>query len=183
MASTGRLETVNSELFVLTYGAIVTQLLRDYEDPKEVNIQLEQMGYNIGIRIIDEFVSKARGSSSTKCRNFKETIETLAKDAFKMFLGYSANVDSWNSDNTSCIVKVVDNPLSEFVELPPSISELRYSNIICGVIRGALEMLSMRIEAKMVKDALNGDECIGCEIRVTLKESLAEGAGVAYRDD
>jgi hypothetical protein len=33
----------NLELFTLTYGAMVAQLLRDYEDPKEVNAQLEQM--------------------------------------------------------------------------------------------------------------------------------------------
>lgn len=33
----------NSELLTLTYGAIVAQIIRDYEDPKEVNAQLEQM--------------------------------------------------------------------------------------------------------------------------------------------
>ncbi len=33
----------NAELFTLTYGTIVTQLIRDYEDPREVNLQLEQM--------------------------------------------------------------------------------------------------------------------------------------------
>jgi hypothetical protein len=36
----------NSELFTLTYGAIVWQLLQDYEDNiEEVNLQLEKM-YN-----------------------------------------------------------------------------------------------------------------------------------------
>jgi trafficking protein particle complex subunit 3 len=34
----------------LTYGALVMQLLKDYEDIAEVNRQLEQMGYNIGER-------------------------------------------------------------------------------------------------------------------------------------
>jgi hypothetical protein len=33
----------NSELLTLTYGAIVAQIIRDYEDPREVNRQLEQM--------------------------------------------------------------------------------------------------------------------------------------------
>ena len=33
----------NAELFTLTYGALVTQVVRDYEDPKEVNNQLEKM--------------------------------------------------------------------------------------------------------------------------------------------
>lgn len=33
----------NGELFTLTYGALVAQLLKDYEDDDEVNRQLEKM--------------------------------------------------------------------------------------------------------------------------------------------
>lgn len=33
----------NAELFTLTYGAIVRQLLTDYEDVEEVNKQLDTM--------------------------------------------------------------------------------------------------------------------------------------------
>ena len=33
------------------------------------------------------------------------------------------------------------NPLVDFVELPEDHPELLYSNIICGVVRGALEMV------------------------------------------
>ena len=31
-----------------------------------------------------------------------------------------------------------DNPLTDFVELPENLVNLDYSNIICGIIRGAL---------------------------------------------
>lgn len=34
-----------------------------------------------------------------------------------------------------------DNPLTDFVELPESCSNLIYCNLLCGVIRGALEMV------------------------------------------
>ena len=34
-----------------------------------------------------------------------------------------------------------DNPLVEFVELPEQYNKLWYSNILCGVMRGALEMV------------------------------------------
>lgn len=33
----------NAELFTLTYGALVVQLIKDYEDYAEVNKQLEKM--------------------------------------------------------------------------------------------------------------------------------------------
>ena len=41
--STYDLLTQNSELFTLTYGALVVQLIKDYEDYEQVNIQLEKM--------------------------------------------------------------------------------------------------------------------------------------------
>ncbi|CAO2819854.1 unnamed protein product [Amaranthus hypochondriacus] len=88
-------ERVNAELFTLTYGAIVRQLLTDLEDVDQVNKQLDQMGYNIGARLIDEFLSK---SNVSRCVDFKETAEVIAKVGFKMLLGVSAAVQqsaSW----------------------------------------------------------------------------------------
>lgn len=36
----------NAELFILTYGSMVAQLLRDYEDYTEVNKQLDKMYFH-----------------------------------------------------------------------------------------------------------------------------------------
>jgi hypothetical protein len=38
-----------------------------------------------------------------------------------------------------------ENPLAEFAELPPDAREggLWFSNVLCGVVRGALEMVSL----------------------------------------
>lgn len=38
-----RMEKINSELFTLTYGSLVVQLFKDYENWGEVNKQLEKM--------------------------------------------------------------------------------------------------------------------------------------------
>lgn len=38
---------MNAELFTLTYGALVVDLLRDLESEEEVNIQLENIGYSM----------------------------------------------------------------------------------------------------------------------------------------
>ena len=69
-------QTKNAELFALTYGALVVQLVQDYEDYAEVNKQLEKMGYNIGTRLIEEFLAK---SSLGRCTDFKDVGEVIAK--------------------------------------------------------------------------------------------------------
>lgn len=60
----------------MTYGALVVQLIQDYEDYAEVNKQLEKMGYNIGTRLIEEFLAK---SSLGRCTDFKDVGEVIAK--------------------------------------------------------------------------------------------------------
>lgn len=45
---TNRIEKVNSELLTLTYGAIVSQIVKDSDNVIEANDQLEKMGFNIG---------------------------------------------------------------------------------------------------------------------------------------
>ena len=53
----------------------------------------------------------------------------------------------------------------------------RYSNIICGVIRGALEMIQMEVKCWFVGDTLRGSD--STEIRVKfvkiLEDSLPAG--------
>ncbi|GAB9471057.1 Trafficking protein particle complex subunit 3 [Globisporangium polare] len=174
-----KMTKVNGELFALTYGAMVTQLIKDFEDLKVVNQQLDNMGYNIGIRLIDEFLAK---SGVGNCSDFKETAEVIAKIAFKMFLGVNAEVAHWNAESNACSLLIYENPLTEFVELPPSAyGVLWYSNVLCGVLRGALEMVQMRVEARFVKDVLQGDEV--SEIRLELKGMIEEAMGDEYKED
>lgn len=71
------MDKVNAELVTLTYGTIVAQLCKDYESNYlEVNKQLEKMGYNIGLRLIEDFLAK---SSTGRCANFRETAEMISK--------------------------------------------------------------------------------------------------------
>jgi hypothetical protein len=113
--------TQNSELLAITYGALVAQLVEDYEDPAAINEQLEKMceppeprepraasreprhrlsiatilgephgvprvtlgrGYNIGMRIIEEFLAKTAELplwSKTPCADFREAMDVVAK--------------------------------------------------------------------------------------------------------
>lgn len=54
----------------------MVQLIQDYEDYDEVNKQLEKMGYNIGTRLIEDFLAR---SSLGRCTDFRETGEIIAK--------------------------------------------------------------------------------------------------------
>jgi trafficking protein particle complex subunit 3 len=97
----------------------------------------------------------------------------IAKVAFKMFLGVPALVGAWSPDRKTFGLVFEENPLAEFAELPDSCSDtLWYSNLLCGVIRGALEMVNMKVECKFVRCRLRGDETN--ELRVSLNEVLSE---------
>ncbi|GAB2216958.1 hypothetical protein Droror1_Dr00000111 [Drosera rotundifolia] len=169
-------ERVNAELFTLTYGAIVRQLVTDLEEVDEVNKQLDQMGYNIGVRLIDEFLAK---SNVSRCVDFKETAEVIAKIGFKMFLGVSASVTNWNVEGTTCSLVLEDNPLVDFVELPDTCQGLYYCNILSGIVRGALEMVSMKTEVTWLRDMLRGDDVF--ELQLKLLKQVPEE--YPYKDD
>jgi hypothetical protein len=73
-------DKVSAELVTLTYGTIVAQLCKDYEfNYLEVNKQLDRMGYNIGLRLIEDFLAK---SSAPTCTNFREVAEMISKVGF-----------------------------------------------------------------------------------------------------
>lgn len=73
-----RIDKVNAELVTLTYGTIVAQLCKDYEsDYVEVNKQLDKMGYNIGLRLIEDYLAKS--NTMKRCANFRETAEMIAR--------------------------------------------------------------------------------------------------------
>ena len=74
-----------------------------------------------------------------------------------------------------------ENPLAEFVELPPHLSELSYSNIYCGAIRGALEMIQIKAVCRFRRDILRGDEVN--EIQVDIQEVMEETMGDEYADN
>jgi hypothetical protein len=68
----------------MTYGALVVQLIQDYEDYAE---QLEEMGYNIGTRLIEDFLAR---SNLGRCADFKETGKIIAKGSVFCLLLHAA---------------------------------------------------------------------------------------------
>ncbi|XP_048469136.1 trafficking protein particle complex subunit 3 isoform X3 [Rhincodon typus] len=88
--------TENSELFTLTYGALVTQLCKDYENDEDVNKQLDKMGYNIGVRLIEDFLAR---SNVGRCHDFRETADVIAK--VQMAIDVKFVQDTLKGDNVT----------------------------------------------------------------------------------
>ncbi|TIA92751.1 hypothetical protein E3P99_00497 [Wallemia hederae] len=148
-------DKINAELFVMTYGALVMQLYQDYEDYSAVNNELDKLGYNIGIRLIEEFLAK---NGAVKCRNFMETAHVIALVGFRTFLNTGVSVG--NVSNNEYTLVMESNPLNQFVVLPDTAIQqgLLYSNVLAGCIRGALEMVNMHTQVSFIEDELMGHE-------------------------
>lgn len=179
------MDKVNAELVTLTYGTMVAQLCLDFDSNYvEVNKQLDKMGYNIGMRLVEDFFAK---SGTQRCANLRETAETISKVCgiplsaklqpnfrrcgleevvvlglsneqigFKIFLNITPTVANWANDNKQFSLIFEENPLADFVELPDdgrAQDELWYSNILCGVLRGALEMVCQSLFSRVLGGA------------------------------
>uniref|UniRef100_U5EM23 Trafficking protein particle complex subunit n=1 Tax=Corethrella appendiculata TaxID=1370023 RepID=U5EM23_9DIPT len=159
---------VNSELLTITYGALVTQMLRDFENVEDVNKQLERLGYNMGMRLIEDFLAR---TNSPRCLDMRETADKIQL-AFRMYLNIQPTISNWAASGDEFSLIFDNNPLVEFVELPTDLSQLRYCSIICGCIRGALEMVQLEVQSWFVQDQLKGDT--STEIRVKFIRRLED---------
>ena len=165
----------NAELFALTYGALVGELIRDLETTEKIQEELDRMGHSMGIRCIEEFLAK---SDLVKCQSFLESAE-LMKMALKMFL--CITVDTAERSDSAYNISLPENPLAIFVELPEDRMDLEYSQLLCGLVRGMLEMLQFDVECRMVQSQLKGDDTN--EISVRLNQVLQDGAGEEYQEE
>ncbi|XP_060518222.1 trafficking protein particle complex subunit 3 [Cylas formicarius] len=159
---------VNSELVTLTYGSLVAQMVKDMDNPDDVSKQLERIGYNMGIRLIEDFLSK---TSTGRCLDLKDTADKI-QAAFKLYLGVQPNVVNWSPAGDEFSFILDSNPFTELIELPEDLKQLKYCNIICGAIRGALEMVQLEVQSWIIQDQLKGDQ--NTEIRVKFIRRLED---------
>nr|KAG5706861.1 hypothetical protein BaRGS_004196 [Batillaria attramentaria] len=96
--------------------------------------------------------------------------------AFKMYLGVTPVVSNWSPAADEFSLLLENNPLTDFVELPEGHDALIYSNILCGVLKGALEMIQMDVDVKFVQDQLKGDNIT--EIRLKFIKRLEDAVPV-----
>eukprot|EP00764_Aduncisulcus_paluster_P009505 gnl/Carplike_NY0171/3156_a4242_628.p1 GENE.gnl/Carplike_NY0171/3156_a4242_628~~gnl/Carplike_NY0171/3156_a4242_628.p1 ORF type:complete len:211 (-),score=42.41 gnl/Carplike_NY0171/3156_a4242_628:33-608(-) len=166
---------VNAELFLLTYGAIVAQIIEDKKDIKEANETLLKYGMAIGNRLVDDFLSKT--DLETGVTGKPEAItQAIAKAGFKAYLGLTADAKFIKGDEMEdgiepsrehkdrAIIEFPGKadrgkmcPVSAFVDIPEHLRGLQYWGIIVGVMKGALKMLDIPVEIEVTKDSCVGD--------------------------
>uniref|UniRef100_A0A1I7SSQ5 Trafficking protein particle complex subunit n=2 Tax=Bursaphelenchus xylophilus TaxID=6326 RepID=A0A1I7SSQ5_BURXY len=141
---------MSSELFSLMHGALVVEILRDTRgDPEQTNKALDQIGFNMGVKLADDFLAKIPKAS--KCSDIAQTAELIAKQALKSYLDTPATVSFQSA--TVFTLELESNPLiNGFVEIPPEFSGLKYSTIAAGAIRGALNAVNLDVETEVIAD-------------------------------
>lgn len=80
-------------------------------------------------------------------------IYILPQIGFKMYLGVTPTVTNWSQGGDEFSLLLENNPLTEFVELPGGHQNLNYSNILCGALRGALEMVEFLLYSEQISFA------------------------------
>ncbi|CAD5210744.1 unnamed protein product [Bursaphelenchus okinawaensis] len=142
---------MNADLFTLTYGALIMDLINDLDETTEVNSKLDKIGYQMGLRMADDFLAK--NPRIGRCASVQQLSEVLAKQAFKLYLGVEATVQFMSSEEFQ--LRLESNPLVEFVEIPPEYKDLCYSQVICGAIRGAMEAIHLEVSTQLLSDVPN----------------------------
>ena len=51
------------------------------------------MGYNVGVRLVEDFLAKSRQG---RCKNMQETSEVL-REAFRQYLNITPQITNWNA--------------------------------------------------------------------------------------
>lgn len=150
---------VSAEFLAISYGALVLQMVKGLaqeDDVESVNQQLAQSGFRIGVRLIEEYSIR---SGAAPCTTFAQAAEGVALTGLRMFLGIDADVGPVKDSADTFSVTFADNPLALFVELPPGPvrDKLWFSNVLCGVMGGALSLVGFQTEVRYVRDTLRGD--------------------------
>jgi hypothetical protein len=151
------------------YGSLIIRLVKDFNnDFNQINKQTEQIGYNIGLRLINDIIASQieRNLDSSN----PNLLSTLLTCTLSNFLGLTGELKKVNEKEFHYLFS--ENSLALYVEIPENLKGLIYTNIINGVLRGVCEIANFKIESKFIKDKLNGDDIN--EIQINLIEIIEE---------
>ena len=159
---------IKVELLTFTYGTLLVRLTKDIKDINELNTKIELIGYDIGKRLIDDLIDDYPRGLDPSDQN--KLMEKLICQLAQYYLGIIGNYSQTGENEFH--LKFTENPISLFVELPESLEGLCYSNIICGIMRGMLEISGFEIKCEFAKDKMKGDDIN--DLKITLVKLIEE---------
>ena len=158
---------IKVELLTFMYGTLLVRLTKDIKDINELNTKIELIGYDIGKRLVDDLIDDfQRVDTSDQNKLMEKLICQLAQ----YYLGIIGNYSQTGEKEFHLIF--TENPISLYVELPESLEGLCYSNVICGIMRGMLEICGYEVKCEFVKDKIKGDD--NNDMKITLVKYIEE---------
>ena len=145
---------IKVELLTFMYGTLLVRLTKDIKDINELNKKIELIGYDIGKRLVDDLIDDLPRNLDQSDQN--KLMEKLITHIAQHYLGIIGNYNQ--AGEKEFHLKFSQNPISLFVELPESLDGLCYSNIICGTMRGMLEVSGFEVKCEFAKDKMKGDD-------------------------
>ena len=156
------------ELLTFMYGSLLVRLTKDIKDINELNKKIESIGYEMGKRLVDDLIDDFQRGLDVSDLN--KLMEKLIIQLAQYYLGILGSFNQVSEKEYHLIFP--ENPISFYVELPESLDGLCYSNIICGMLRGMLEISGFDIQCEFVKDKMKGDEVN--DLKITLVKYIEE---------
>ena len=159
---------IKVELLTFMYGSLLVRLTKDIKDIDELNKKIESIGYEMGKRLVDDLIDDFQLGLDVSDQN--KLMERLINQLTEYYLGIIGTYNQVSEKEYHLIFP--ENPISFYVELPESLSNLCYSNIICGILRGMLEISGFEVQCEFVKDKMKGDEVN--DLKITLVKYIEE---------
>ena len=159
---------IKVELLTFMYGTLLVRLTKDIKDINELNKKIELIGYDIGKRLVDDLIDDLQKGFDPSDQN--KLMEKLICQLAQYYLGIIGNYNQVGENEFH--LKFNQNPISLYVELPEYLEGLCYSNIICGIMRGMLEITGFEVKCELIKDKMKGDDIN--DIKISLVKYIEE---------
>ncbi|KAH0577621.1 Bet3-like protein [Spironucleus salmonicida] len=134
----------------LFYGAIVSQILEDVQDPVETTKILHKLGQQMGEKMADYYFTMVllNNQDLPQCKQFIQTSDGVVQ-YLSFILGVSCIVSS--QEELSYQIKLEENPFESFVKVPNQLTGLCYSTVIPGAISGALKAVGWSATSSIIQ--------------------------------
>ena len=159
---------IKVDLLTFMYGSLLVRLTKDIKDINELNKKIELIGYDIGKRLVDDLIDDFQRNLDVSDQN--KLMEKLICQLTQYYLGIIGKYNQTSEKEFHLVFP--ENPISSYVELPESLEGLCYPNIICGILRGMMEISGFEIQCEFAKDKMKGDDIN--DLKITLVKLIEE---------